>query len=82
MSSRLSATPDTLSVGNWVVTFIILAIPLVNIGAIFYWAFGGSVNPNKRTYAQASLIMFGIGVALYLLIFVGLGVSTTLLEPT
>lgn len=66
---------ETISVGDWIVTFIILAIPLVNIGAMLYWAFSGSANPSKRTYAQASLILFVVAVVFYLLVVVVFGVS-------
>ncbi len=66
---------ETISVGDWIVTFIILAIPLVNIGAMLYWAFSGSANPSKRTYAQASLILFAVAVVFYLLVVVVFGVS-------
>jgi len=73
--SNLSKSSETISVGDWIVTFIVLAIPLVNIGAILYWAFSGSANPSKRTYAQASLIMFAVAVVFYLLVVVIFGIN-------
>jgi len=45
--------------GNWMITFIILGIPIVNIIMLFYWAFTSSTNPSKRTYCQA-ILMFGL----------------------
>jgi len=49
-----------LSIGNWIITFIILAIPLINIIMLVVWAVSGSTHPSKKSYAQASLILFGV----------------------
>lgn len=32
--------------------------------ALFMWSFGGSVNPNKKNYARAMLIVFVTGLIL------------------
>jgi hypothetical protein len=48
-----------LSIGNWIGTLIILAIPLVNIIMLIVWAASGSTHPSKRSFAQAYLILFG-----------------------
>jgi len=53
-----------LSVGQYILTFIILAIPIVGIIMIFVWAFGSSANLNKRNFARAILIMWIIGIVL------------------
>jgi hypothetical protein len=51
-------------VGQYIVMFILLSIPLVNIIMLFVWGFGSSVNPNKKNFARASLIMAAIGIVL------------------
>ena len=76
-----SKNSETISVGDWIVTFIVLAIPLVNVGALLYWAFSGSANPSKRTYAQASLILFVVAVVLYLLAALVFGVNMGMSGP-
>jgi hypothetical protein len=48
-----------LGIGNWILTFIILAIPLVNIIMLIVWAASGSTHPSKRSFAQAYLILLG-----------------------
>jgi hypothetical protein len=48
-----------VSMGNWMITLLVLAIPLVNIFMLFYWAFTSSTNPSKRTYCQA-ILMFAL----------------------
>jgi hypothetical protein len=47
-----------LSVLQYLGMFVLLAIPILGIILVFKWAFGKSVNTNKRNYARAVLIMF------------------------
>ncbi len=56
-----------LSVKDWILTMIILAIPIVNIIMLFVWGFGEGTNPNKRNYARAALIIAAIAIVLYLI---------------
>lgn len=70
----------TVSVGNWFVTLLLMAIPLVNLIMLFVWAFGGGANPSKANWAKASLIWMLIGIALTVIfwstfaaLFVGMG---------
>lgn len=48
---------SVMSVGSWIITFIIFAIPFVGIVMMFIWAFGSSGNLNRRNYARASLLI-------------------------
>ena len=61
-----------VSIGNWILTFILLAIPLVNLIMLIVWAVSGSTNPSKKTFAQAYFvllaILFCIGVLLALIL--------------
>jgi hypothetical protein len=56
-----------LTLGEWMLTLLVLAIPLVNLVMYLVWALGDGGNLNRKRFCQASL--------LWLLIFVGLGVS-------
>ena len=47
---------EPLSVGGWIGTLILLAIPIVNIIMIFVWAFGKG-NISRKNYAIAALIL-------------------------
>jgi hypothetical protein len=58
-----------MSIGNWIVTMIILIIPLVNIIMLIVWAASSSENPNRKNWAIAQLIFMGIGIVLYILLF-------------
>ena len=60
-----------LTFGDWMVTILITAIPLVNLVAIVYWAASGSTNINKQNYARASIVWAFIGLV------IALGLSMT-----
>jgi len=51
-----------MKIGNWMITMLLMVIPIVNIILMFMWAFGSNVNPSKKSYFQASLIYAAIGV--------------------
>ncbi len=58
-----------ISIGDWIVTSIVLAIPLVNLIMAFVWGFGGNTNPSKANYCKAWLIFIAAVIAFYVLLF-------------
>ena len=68
-------TPMTM--GEWIVTLIIMAIPCVNIIMCFVWGFGSTGNLNRRNFCRAYLIMIAVVFVLYLILAVTVGVSLT-----
>lgn len=58
-----------MSIGDWLITFIITAIPLVGFIMMFVWAFGDGTHPSKKTWAQAYLIMMVIIIILMIIFF-------------
>ncbi|MFE5320434.1 hypothetical protein ACFQ88_17140 [Paenibacillus sp. NPDC056579] len=68
-AATLSQAP-VVSVKHWMLTFILCAIPIVNIVMLFVWAFGDGTNPNKRNYARASLLLALIFIVLYVVFLV------------
>ena len=64
-----------MSLGDWIITFIVFAIPCVNIVMLFVWGFGHSGNTSRKNYCLAALIMGVIGVILYIGLFATLGVA-------
>jgi|HubBroStandDraft_6_1064221.scaffolds.fasta_scaffold5373518_1 hypothetical protein len=53
-----------LTIGNWILTLILLAIPLVNLIMLIIWAASGSTHPSKKSFAQAYLIFIGVIICL------------------
>jgi glycopeptide antibiotics resistance protein len=60
-------TAPVLSLGDWIITFIILAIPLVNIIMLFVWGFSSNTNPNKQNFAKATLIIYLVAIVCFFL---------------
>ncbi len=67
------ADTSPMTVGQYIVTFIVLAIPLVGFIMMLVWAFGSNVNVNKKNLCKAALIMALIVIALYIVLGVVLG---------
>ena len=59
---------EPVSFGDWMLTMLICAIPLVNIIMLFVWGFGSSTNPSKANWAKASLLWVVIGVVLWVVV--------------
>ena len=59
-----------VSVKEWLLTNLILMIPLVNIVMMLVWAFNSNTNPNKANYFKAALILFAIVMVIYLVLAV------------
>lgn len=68
---------EPLSVGQWMLTILVMFIPCVNLVMMFVWAFG-SGNKGRANYFKATLIWAAILVGLELIIGIAcaiLGVS-------
>lgn len=53
-----------MSMGEWVITLLIMGIPCLNIIFCCVWAFGKTGNVNRRNFCRAELIFIGIALAL------------------
>lgn len=63
-AQREAPLAPVMTVGQWLVTYLLLAIPLVNIVLIFVWALSDGENPNRRNWAIAILIMWAIALVI------------------
>ena len=59
-----------VSVKEWLITNLILMIPMVNLVMMLVWAFSSNTNPNKANYFKAALILFAIVMVIYLVLAV------------
>ena len=62
-----------VSVGEWMLTYLITLIPLVNIIMMLIWAFDSNTIPSKKNWARASLIWMLIVLVIYILLLVLFG---------
>lgn len=66
-NNAISKTVSEISVGEWLISMLIMIIPIVNIVMLFIWGFG-SPDP-RRNYARASLIWMAICIGLAVLFY-------------
>jgi len=63
-----------MSVGDWMITLLVLALPLINIIMYIVWALDAGGNANRRNFCRASLlwfvIMLGISIAIFIVMLV------------
>jgi uncharacterized membrane-anchored protein len=62
-----------MSVKEWVITLLIMAIPLVGFIMLFVYAFGSNENINKQNWAKAQLLVAAIVLGFVLLLFMIFG---------
>lgn len=61
---------EPVTVKEWLITMLLLCIPIANIVLMFYWAFGGDAKKSKSNYFKASLIMAAIVTGIYIVFFI------------
>jgi len=71
---RMGYYPQTnvapvMSIGQWLVTFLLMAIPIVNIIMIIVWLASKNENPNRKNWVLAYLIVIAISIVLTFIIF-------------
>jgi ABC-type multidrug transport system permease subunit len=61
---------EPVGVGEWMLTTLVMMIPLVNIIMMFVWAFSSKTKKSKSNYFKAALIwaLIWLGVVVVILI--------------
>ena len=60
-------TPQ-MSVGEWVITFILMVIPVVNFILLFIWAFDSASKRRNFSIAYLIIAAIALGVSILLVI--------------
>ncbi len=68
-----------VSVGNWMLTMVLMSIPIINVILLFVWAFGSNTEISKANWAKAVLMWFLLGFILWVFLFFVFGVGAALL---
>lgn len=66
-----------ISLGEWIWTLILSAIPIVNFIMLLVWSFSSGTNRSKKNYARATLILSIIGIIFYVIFLVAVVGSMT-----
>lgn len=64
---------DLITMGQYLIMFLITAIPIAGIVMLFIWGFGSETGSNKKNFARAYLVMMAIAIVLGILISVVMG---------
>lgn len=71
MNAQLAERESSpVSLGDWMITLLILCIPLVGIIMLFVWGFADGTHPSKRNFCRAYLIWMLIGLVLFVLFLI------------
>ena len=60
---------EEMTVGKWLVTILVTSLGCIGFIFLFVWGFGDGPKA-RQNYCKAMLIFMGIGVALYILLYV------------
>lgn len=53
-----------MTLGDWLITLLVLSIPCVNIIMFFVWGFGSGGNTSRKNYCRAALVFALIGIVI------------------
>jgi len=65
-----------MTVGNWMMTLLVLAIPIVNLVMYLIWALSSAGNVNRRNFCKASIYWFLIILGIYIFFMALVGVAS------
>lgn len=61
---------EPVSMGEWIISMLLMCIPCINIIMMFVWAFGGSAKKSKSNFFKAALIWYAISFVFVILFVV------------
>jgi len=74
MNTTDAACPS-VKFGDWLITLIIMLVPLLNLVMLILWSTEKNTNPSKANWARASLAVIGIQLVA-LMFFIGLFINS------
>jgi hypothetical protein len=75
MSEVSTNQNQTVSVGEWIIAYILMGLPLIGIIMTFIWAFGTDAKPSKKNWARAMLVIWVIVIIFSIIIGVVAGAA-------
>ena len=70
-----SSYEEAISVKEWLLTYLIMLVPCVNIIMVFVWAFSSSEKKSKANFFKAMLIVYAIVICIYIVVFAIFGAA-------
>ncbi|MFS6938617.1 hypothetical protein [Neisseria animaloris] len=75
-----NAVAPAVGLGEWIVTLIVLMIPLVNIIMLLVWAFSSGTNPSKANFCKAQLLFMLVSIVIAAVLVFGMGVGAASMQ--
>ncbi|MFI3176384.1 MAG: hypothetical protein R3Y67_02695 [Eubacteriales bacterium] len=71
-SAEVPQLEEPVSMGEWMISLLIISIPCVGLIMMFVWAFNKSEKKSKSNYFKAALLYAAIMTAVYVLFYIGM----------
>lgn len=68
-AQAISAQDKPLTVGDWLITLVVIMIPFIGLIFLLYWALSNSSNINRKNFC-AAYIVFQIALFILTLLIV------------
>ena len=65
---NIEGLEEPVTMGEWLVTMLLMMVPCVNIVLMFVWAFSKTEKKSKSNFFKVELIMMGIILVLYIVV--------------
>ncbi len=66
---------EPVSLADWIVAYLLMCVPCVGIVMLFVWAFNTGTKKSKQNWARAQLIIVGVVILIYIIMFAVMGAS-------
>lgn len=66
---------EPMSMGEWMISLLVMLIPCANIVMMFVWAFSSKEKKSKSNFFKAYLIFFAIGIVFAIIMMVVMGAA-------
>ena len=76
MNELENQNQNPMSVKDWLITLLIMAIPVVGLIMLFVYAFGNNGNVNRQNWAKAQLIVMAIVLGFIILGLIVYGLAS------
>ncbi len=60
---------ETVTIGDWILTMLVMAIPCVNVIMLFVYAFTGD-KESKKNFFKAQLIIAAVSIILSIILYI------------
>lgn len=66
---------EPMSMGEWMISLLVMLIPCANIVMMFVWAFSSKEKKSKSNFFKAYLIFFAISIVFVIIMMIVMGAA-------